>query len=261
MLAGDEGRDVVHRSRTVEGVHRDQILELRGPQLLQVFLHAGGLELERARRAPLAIELVGGGIFQADVVDVQLLAGGEAYVLDGLLDDGEGLQPQEVHLDQPGLLDHRALVLGDEHLLARVLIFRRAHRHDIRYIVAPDDDAAGVHARVAHVALQLLGVFQRVARQGVAPVRRLAQLGHVVDGVRQLELLHVRYLVRHQLRQAVRFRQRQLLHARHVLDGRLRRHRAVGDDMRHALRPVFLRHPAQHLAAPVVVEVGIDIGQ
>ena len=48
MLSGDEFRYVVHRPRSVQGVHGDEVLELGGLQLAQVFLHAGRFKLERA---------------------------------------------------------------------------------------------------------------------------------------------------------------------------------------------------------------------
>ena len=55
--------------------------------------------------------------------------------------------------------------------------------------------------------------------------------------------------------------QRHFLHARYVLDAVLRGHRGVGDDVGAVLVAVFVHHPLQHLAAAVVVEVGVDIRQ
>ena len=55
VLAVDEVGNVIHRPRTVEGVHGDQILEGRGFQLAQVFLHAGRLELERTDSASVTV--------------------------------------------------------------------------------------------------------------------------------------------------------------------------------------------------------------
>ena len=54
-LTVDEVRDIVHRARTIEGVHGYQVLESTRLQLTQVFLHACGLELERTDSPPVAV--------------------------------------------------------------------------------------------------------------------------------------------------------------------------------------------------------------
>ena len=261
VLAGDEVRDVVHRAGPVKGVHRDQVLEGRGLQLAQVLLHARGLELERPDGAALAVEAVGRGVVDdREVVDVDLHALGQADVLHGVLDDRKGLQPQEVHLDQSRVLDHRTLVLRDEHLLAGLLVVGRRDGDPVRDVVAADDRAAGVHARVADVSFEHLGVTDRIAQNRVVRLFGGFQFGDVVDGVLQVELL-VGNLVRHEFAEAVRLREHQFLHARHVLDGQFGGHRAVGDDVRHLLLAVFLRHPVQDPSAAVVVEVDVNIGE
>ena len=263
VLARDEVRDVVHRARTVEGVHGDQILEGRGLQLPEVLLHPRGLELERPDGASLAVKPVGRKIVDdREVVDIDLRAPGLADVLHGVLDDRQGLQTQEVHLDEPRVLDHRAFVLRDEHLLARHLVVGRRNRHPVGDVVAADDRAAGVHARIADVALEHLGVEDRIVQDRVVGLLGGLQLRNQFDGLREvLHRLAVGRLVGNELAQSVRFGEQQLLHARNVLDGQLRGHRAVGNDVRDLLLAVFLRHPVQHAPAAVVVEVHVDIGQ
>ena len=49
-------------------------------------------------------------------------------------------------------------------------------------------------------------------------------------------------------------------HAADVLDDALRRHLPESHDVRHVVRAVLLRHELEHLAAPRVVEVHVDIG-
>jgi len=48
VLAARVRRDLVHRPRPVERVQRDEVVEAVGPDLLQRFAHALGLELEDA---------------------------------------------------------------------------------------------------------------------------------------------------------------------------------------------------------------------
>ena len=111
-----------------------------------------------------------------------------------------------------------------------------------------------MHTGVADVALQFLRIFQRVAQDGVRTVGRLLQLGHDLNG--RLERV---YAVGNQLSQPIRLPEWQLLHTRHVLNGQFGSHRAIGDDVGHVILPVFLRHPFEHLATTVVVEVDVDI--
>ena len=46
-LTSDECRDVIHRSRTIQGVHSDKIFKDSRLQLTQIFLHTGRFKLER----------------------------------------------------------------------------------------------------------------------------------------------------------------------------------------------------------------------
>ena len=58
VLTGNERRDVVHRTGTIEGVHGNEVLENRGLQLAQILLHTCRLKLERTDGAALLIEFV-----------------------------------------------------------------------------------------------------------------------------------------------------------------------------------------------------------
>ena len=49
----------------------------------------------------------------AAVVDVEFNAVVLLDELQRIVDDGQGFQPQEVHLDDPGILNHVAFILGD----------------------------------------------------------------------------------------------------------------------------------------------------
>ncbi len=266
VLSGDELRNVLHRARAVEGVHGDEVLEGGGLQLAQVLLHADGLKLERTHRAPVAVELVSGGVFDVHVVDVHFYAEREAYVFQSLLDDGERLQSEEVHLYEARFLDDLPLILRAVQLFVRLLVLGCGDGHPVGDVVAADDEAAGVHARVAHVAFQHLCVADGVAQERVGRRFRLAQLGYRRDGVGEVELRRFPVgafgqFVWYQLAEAVADVQRQLLHACHVLERELRGHGSVGDDVRHVVLAVLVGDPLQHAAAPVVVEVHVDIGE
>ena len=67
------------------------------------------------------------------------------------VDDGERLQPEEVELDEAGLLDVVLVVLGDDRRSAVL-----EARHVIPERPLADDDAGGVLAGVAREPLELL---------------------------------------------------------------------------------------------------------
>ena len=114
---------------------------------------------------------------------------------------------------------------------------------------------------VAHVTFQHLSIFQGIACQRIVSGSRLFQFRHIVDRLFQLKLLHIRYLVRNEFCEAVRFGKRKLLYTCDIFDSRLGCHRAVRDDMSHTFGSVFFRYPAKHFPTTVIVEVGIDIGE
>ena len=259
-LTVDEVGDIIHRTRTVEGIHGNQILESARLQLTQIFLHTGRFKLERTDGAAVAIEFIGSRVGNGYLVDVEFQAAVQTYIGNGFLNDGQGFQSEEVHLDKSRIFDDGTFVLGNEHLLARLLIIRRADGYPIRDVVTANNSTAGMHTRTAYITFQHLGIFHRIAHQGIGRSLRSLQFGHVGNGIGQVEFL-VGNLIRHELAQTVRFAQRQFLHARHVLDGHLGRHRAICNDVRHLLLPVLLRHPAEHFSTPVIIEVHIDIRQ
>ena len=167
LFAVDEIGNVIHRSRPVEGIHGDEILEGRGLQLAQVFLHARRLKLEGADRAAVAVELVGGRVFDIDIVDVDVNAQAVLDVGLCLLDDAERLQPEEVHLDESGVLDDGAFVLGATQLLPRLLVIGRRDGYPVAHIVATDDDTTGMDARIAYIAFEHLRKTDGVSQQGI----------------------------------------------------------------------------------------------
>ena len=266
ILTGDERRNVVHRSRTVEGVHGNEVLEHRRMKLAEVFLHTCRLKLEGTDGAALLIELVSLGVVDGDMVQVNINA-------TCLLDNGAGLfllrqclQSQEVHLDESGRLNHVAVVLGAVGLsILEVGVVGSRDGHPVRYRVTADNEATGMDTRATHRALQHLGILDGVTQRLVGRSLSLLQLPDSLDGVRQIHLrrlaIDIGQTVGNGLTQGIRHGNRHLLHTSHVLDRVLRGHGGIGDDMCTVLVTVLIHHPLQHLAATIVVEVGIDIRQ
>ena len=267
MLAPDELRDVGHRSRTIEGIHSDEVLEDRRLQLAQVFPHAVRLELEGADGASLLIELIGLGVVEGDVVEVDVDASCELDVGTSLLQLGEGLQSEEVHLDESCRLDDVSVVLCTVGLgVLEVGVVGSTHRHPVADGVAADDESASVDACAANGALEHLGVLDGVGLCGVDAGFSFLQLARTFNSIGEVHLhvfarLRVLQSVGDSLAPGVAQGQGHLLHACHILDAVLRGHRGIGDDMCAVLVAILLFHPLQHASASVVVEVSIDIGQ
>ncbi len=111
MLSGNEVRDIVHRPGTIEGVHGYKILECRGLQLPEVFLHSGRLELECTCGMSVAIQLIGLGVCDVNRVDIHINPLCELDIVYGLLDYRQCFEAEEVHLDESRVLDDGTFIL------------------------------------------------------------------------------------------------------------------------------------------------------
>ena len=161
MFSGYEVGNILHRPRTVKGVHGYEILECGWLELTQVFLHTGRLKLECTRGASLAVKLIGLRIVERNLFHVNGESAGFLYVGHGFFYYGECLEPEEVHFYQAGLFDYASFILRYDYFFLGVggFVHGGAHRNPVRDFVAADNHAAGVHSRVAHVAFKLTGVF------------------------------------------------------------------------------------------------------
>ena len=112
-LAARVVRDEAHRPGPVEGDQRDDVVELGRAHLLQRLLHALGLELEHAHRLAAGQHVVGLGVVEREVREVDALAPGALDDRDRALEHVERAQSQEVHLQQADLLDRAHRVLRD----------------------------------------------------------------------------------------------------------------------------------------------------
>ena len=119
ILASYERRYVVHWTRTIQGIHGDEVFEDRRSELLEVFLHTSTLELECTYGAPFLIELVCQLVVDGEFVRVYVYAVGFLDDTTCFLHLGEGLQTEEVHLDKTRRLDDVTIILRDSGLDVR----------------------------------------------------------------------------------------------------------------------------------------------
>ena len=137
-------------------------------------------------------------------------------------------------------------------------------RNMVRNRVTADDKATGVNTCASHRTLEHLGIFDGIGEGLVRRSFRLTQFRHILDGIgkvhlRALAIRTVWQTIGNSLTKGIGDRKGHLLDAGHILDGVLRGHCGVGNDMGTILVTILIFHPFQHLTAPIVIEVGIDI--
>ena len=273
VLAANELRHVVHRSRTIQRVHRDEVVNHGRLQFTQVFPHTGRLELEYGYRATLLEQLIGQLVVDRYMVDIDVDTACFLHVPQTFLDDGQRDEAKEVHLNQTHMLHHMPVVFGHQHTFLAVLVLHGTQRRKVRQVVRSDDHATGVYTYLANRAFQPRCIFQHRARVRIAVLVFLLQLVDIFVAIAQVHFRLLRpcrqtfeHVVRelavgNQALQFVHARQWYLLHTAYIGERRFGRHLAVCNDMRHVRLAVFATHVVQHFAASAIFEVGIDIRQ
>ncbi len=252
VLAVDEARDVVHRTRPIERVHRHDVVEAVGLELAQRIAHAARFQLEDADRLGAAEQLEGRLVVERQLRQPQ----GRALLVHealGELQHGQRGQAQEVELDQPRLLDVLHVELGDRHVGARVAV----QRHQLVERPVADHDAGGMGRGVARQALELLGDVDH-ALDLLVLARRLDQPR--LEQHRLLQGRRIGRVERHQLRDPVDLAIGQAERPADVAQHGARLQLAEGDDAGDPIGAVLVAHVADHLVAPVLAEIDVEVG-
>ena len=173
---------------------------------------------------------------------------------DGVLNDGEVFEPEEIHLEESDFFDIARLggrrVLGhDAFFGAGNILNRRVFGNG----VLGDDDAAGMHGGVPREPFEFLGGVDEAFGIGVAIVERF-EIGCLLQ-----RFLH-RMKLRDEFGDGVAEAIGEPESAPGVADRGARRHGSESNDLRHVIVPVFSPDIAQNIVAAVVGEVHIDIG-
>ncbi len=194
--------------------------------------------------------LIGFCIVCRQRLQIDLLAPHLLDQLERIVENRQRRQPEEVHLQEPKLLDGLHVIRGYD-----FLVLRQVNRHKIRKRLRRNHYTRRMYPRVAHESFQLLCHIDDLPHLRLVFIclrQRRRILQRLIDGDVQRRGNH--------LRDPIHLRVGHIHHSADVLDRRLRRHRAEGDDLRHILAPVFLGHVLDHLAAPIHAEVDVDIG-
>ena len=269
----------VHGPRAIERNARDEIFEAVGLQLLHELLHAALFELEHGVRIAVGDELICLGVV-ARLREFHRLARILFDIVERLLDIGERGERQKVHLEHADGLHFLHVELGGD-----VLAVAR-ERHVVGDLLAADDDARGVHARLTGHALELQTHVDDALQRRVALVKvdeflvALALLiGKLFERLVVLILIALRLddrlpalfevepqqfadgrLAVHEFGDAVGLGVRDAHDAPHVLDDGARGERAESDDLRDVLGMIALPHIGDGLLAAGGAEVDVEVG-
>ena len=253
VLALDEIVDdaAAQRSGPVQRIQRDQIIEPLRLRLAQRLPHPGALELEHPQRLAVAEQLVRLRVVERDLLQRQRLSGRFPDVRDGVVQQRQRAQAEEVHLEQADPFDllHRPL-RGDFVLLALV------ERYELGQWPRRNDDARGVHRGVASDAFQPA----RDANQFLHPFVPLIHLLERRALVHRPVERHVergRNLLRHAIDVGVRHAERPT----HIANRGARLHGAESDDLGHILAAVLAGDVLDDLAPPPLAEIDVYVGQ
>ena len=258
VRVGDGGRiffafnvvgNPLHRAGAVEGDQRDDLIHGGKADLAAEILHAAGLQLEDAGGAAGVEQCKGFGVFEGYFLDVEIGVGGAADVGDGVGDDGERLEAEEVHLQQTELADGVHIELHGD------VAFLQGERDEFVEGFVGDDDAGGVFAGIAHHAFEDAGGLEDFFGDGVA-VELGAELGGFLDGFFEGHL----ELVGDHLGEAVGVGVGEVVDTGDVADDGLGAEGAVGDDVGDAVVAVFLADVVDDLDAAAHAEVDVEVG-
>ncbi len=250
-LAGAVGRDVGHRAGAVERDEGDDVLEPVGAHFDQRLAHAGAFQLEHPDRLAAPEHLVGFRVVERDFSEIDLdpAPGDEA---NGALKRGQRLQAQEVELDQPRRFHPFHVELGRRHRRLRIAV----ERHELGQRPVADDDARRMGRGVGIESFEPLGDGEHV-RHPLVGLGRLLQSCFVRH--RLLQRDRMGGVHRHQLGELVDLAERHLQHPADVAHDAAGEERAEGDDLRHPVGAVAVAHIGDHLVAPVLAEVDVEV--
>ena len=229
------------------------------------------LHLEDAVGVAAGDELVDRRVVDGDLVggERRLVGVVPPHPLERLVDHGEGLQAQEVELDESGRLRVVLGELRDQRVALVVLVDRDV----LPERPVGDDHAGGVKAGLPVQPLERHGDVEDVAgghlalrAVGLGPLAHqgglLVQLGQArLDLDALLEGLHLAlHRLGNELGDAVPLGEGEPHDPDHVADHRAGLERAEGDDLADVVLAVLPGHVVDDLVAPLLAEVDVEVG-
>ena len=251
VLAAIVVGNIGHRARAVQRHRGDQVLEPVRAHLAQGVAHALAFHLEHPARIAARQHFIRLGVIQRQPIQIKI----DAQLLEKAnraLQDRQRRQPEEVELHQPRLLDIFHRVLRHQEVRLRISV----QRHQVDQWPVADHHAGGMGAGVTIQTLDLQGDLQQ-------PAYRLVLLAHLL----QPRLAIHGFLQSHGLGRVVWDQFGDLVdlavaQAQHPADVA---HRGAGlqlsegDDLRHPVAAIFAADIVDHLIAPVLAEIDVEV--
>ena len=183
------------------------------------------------------------------------------------IDDAQGFESEEIHLEQPCIFHHIVVELSGHHHG----LFGPHDGNQVVHLFGSDDHATGVDTGIPERSLDLHGRAQHATPALVYfgdafQLIGVVELLPVVDQFSQFPVCTVEQLtelqpVRHEFGQAVDLFDGDVQYPRSIADGTLCGHGAVGDDVRHLVTAVGIDDVLNDLVPSDVIKINIDIGQ
>ena len=257
VTAGDEvfGHAAAQGPGPVQGHQRDQILEPFRSQLFHQPGHAVAFHLEYRRRIPLAEHPAGLGIVEIDGPDIHLRPLVLFDHLQGIVDDGEGPEPQKIHLQKPQAFGPVLVVLGADVFMFVVAAGGDLEGHIVRQFPRGDHYPCRMGGSVPGHPFHFLGKVQQLGDAGI-PVPEFPKFPAAFQGAFQGgpgsigdQLVHLVHHVQGDVHGPA-----------HVLDGGFGGQGPEGDDLGHMAFPIFPGQVIHHQMALHIADIRIDIG-
>ena len=160
LLALDVVGNQRHRTRTVERAERVHVVEAVETEVPAIAGHAT-FKLENADRLAAIEHIEGRLVIDRNLLDVEVRRLAPDQLL-GVADDGERLEPEEIHLEHPEVGQGLHRILRDD------LVFLSARqRQDLREIAVADDHSGGMDARIAREPLEHGRIAPQLLRAGL----------------------------------------------------------------------------------------------
>ena len=252
MFAGAIGRNVRHRAGAIQRYQRDDVLEAVGPHVDQRAPHALTFNLEHADHIASGQHLVTGGIVERQGCEIDI----DPTLFEqfhGDIKHRQRLEAEEVELHQSRGLNPFHVELGHRHVGFRIAV----ERDELAQGTVGDHDTRGMGRRVPGQALETLGDIEGTRHHRVFVAKRL-QLGLACDRRRQRH--RCRGILRHQFCQLVDLPIGHLQYATDVAQHAPRLQCSEGNDLRDLIAAIALLDVIDHLAAPVLAEIDVEVG-
>ena len=245
-------RNIRHGAGPVKCHKRDDIFKAVSPHFGQRFAHARTFKLEHADRFTTAQHFIGFDIINRDGRNI------ERYMpllqqFDGCLDHGQGFETQKVEFDQTRRFHPFHVELGDRHIGFRIAI----ERDNLFQRPVTDHDPRRMGGGMAMQPFEIASDIEH-ARDRRILFRRHPQARLALDCLFKGD--GIGRILRNQFGELIHLPIRQLQNTPDIAHDTARLQGAEGDDLRDTIMAIAILHITDHLVAPLLTEIDIEVG-